>query len=359
MATEVNAGGGTAGTQAKVAVAGKAPARLRRRGSGIVIDFHTHIIVPEVCDMVVRYRREDAPEVLLVEGYLKNSAAQRRRHPRATSDELQARLQDMDELGIDMQLVFCHVAQYCYWADSETGTRLARLQNDQLAEFVQRKPDRLIGMGTVPLQDTQAAVIELRRMAGELGFRAVAVSSHANGVELGSPRLQPFWAEVEKLGIAAFIHPAGMDHPRFKKFLMWNGVGQPVEEGLAMSSLIYEGTLDRFPNLKVGIAHGGGMLPFYAGRVDRNFRARPELTPNNQCCPSDYMQRFFYDTVVYNRDMLEFLVRKVGAERIVLGGDYPVGEDNPVVFVQQAKISAAAKRAILGENAARLLGISI
>ena len=242
-----------AATGAKSTLGRKAPALLRRRSGPLVIDFHTHIIVPEVCDIVVRERPADAPEVQLVAGYLKNAAAHRRRHPRSTSDELQARLQDMDELGIDMQLVFCHVAQYCYWTDAERGAQLARLQNDRLAEFVQRKPERLIGMGTVPLQDPQAAVRELRRMTGELGFRAVAVSSHAHGVELGSERLQPFWAEVEKLGIAAFIHPAGMDHPRFKKFLMWNGVGQPVEEGLAMSSLIYEGTLDRFPKLKIEI----------------------------------------------------------------------------------------------------------
>ena len=336
----------------------KGPAVVKRRSRSPVIDFHTHIIVKEVCDLVKRERPPEAPESQLVDGFLRNSAAHRRRHPRATGDALQARLQDMDELGIDMQVVFCHVAQYCYWADAERGVQLVRMQNERLAEFVQQKPDRLIGMGFVPLKDPRAAVLELRRMVNEMGFRAVALSSHIDGVELGDEKLWPFWAEVERLGIPAFIHPAGFANPRFRRFLMWNGVGQPIEEAIAMSSLIYEGTLQRFPKLKVGIAHGGGFLPYYAGRVDRNFRAQPDKTPNNDRCPSEYMPRFFYDSCVYDLDMLEFLARKVGTDRIVLGGDYPVGEDDPVSFVKRAKISSAAKNAIRGENAAKLLGLA-
>jgi aminocarboxymuconate-semialdehyde decarboxylase len=332
------------------------PAIVRRRSTDIVVDFHTHIFDHEVCQFVKNIRPPNATEPQLVDGYLVNSAAHRRRHPRDTSDELQARLQDMDEFGIDVQVIFNHVAQYCYWADAETGERLARLQNNRLAEFVARQPDRFVGMGTVPLQDIAAAVRELRRMVSELGFKAVALSSHAEGVELGDERLWPFWSAVQELGIAAFIHPSGHNDPRFEKHLMWNGVGQPIEEAIAMSSLIYEGTLDRYPNLKIGIAHGGGFLPYYAGRVDRNFRARPDATPNIHATPSEYMPRFFYDTVVYNVDQLEFLVHKVGAERIVMGGDYPVGQDDIVGFVKGANIGQGEKRMILGENAARLLG---
>jgi aminocarboxymuconate-semialdehyde decarboxylase len=325
--------------------------------SSPVIDFHTHIFDREVCDYVKANRPASATESQLVDGYVVNAAAHRRRHPRPGMDDVAARLKDMDECGIDIQVIFNHVAQYCYWADGATGERLARLQNDRLAEFVARKPERFIGMGTVPLQDAETAVREVRRAATELGFKAVAVSSHAEGVELGDERLWPFWAEVEKLGIAAFIHPSGHNHPRFQKFLMWNGVGQPIEEAIAMSSLIYEGTLDRYPKLKFGIAHGGGFLPFYAGRVDRNFRARPDATPGIKKTPSEYMPRFFYDTVVYNVDQLEFLAHKVGPERIVMGGDYPVGEDDAVDFVKRAKLPQDAKRMILGENAARLLGL--
>lgn len=334
-----------------------APSTTRRQGSSPVIDFHTHIFVPEVCDYVKQHRPPEATEYQLVDNYRRGEAAQRKRHPRPTEDEVEARLMDMDEFGIDIQVVICHVAQYCYWATPAEGLRLTRLGNDRLAEFVQAKPDRFVGMGMLPLQDPQAAVIELERIARDLGFRAVAVNTHVDGVELGEQRLWPVWAKAEQLGIPVYIHPSGFSHPRFTKHLMWNGVGQPIEEAIAMSSLIYEGVLDRFPKLKLVIAHGGGFLPYYAGRIDRNFRNRPHETPNINKEPSEYMRQFFYDTVIYNVDMLEFLTHKVGASQILLGGDYPVGEDNPVAFVNKANISAEAKRMILGENAAKLLGL--
>jgi aminocarboxymuconate-semialdehyde decarboxylase len=336
----------------------KAPALLRWLSGPPVIDFHTHIIVPEVCDFVKKNRPPEATEYQLVDNFIRGATAHRKRHPRPTSDEVEARLMDMDESGIDMQAIFCHVAQYCYWAAPEDGRRMTQIGNDRLAEFVQRRPDRFIGIGMVPLQDPQAAISELQRMVSELGFRAVAVNTHVDGVELGEERLWPFWAKAERLGISVFIHPSGFKHPRFQKHQMWNGVGQPIEEAIAMSSLIYEGVLDRFPKLKLGIAHGGGFLPYYAGRVDRNFRIRPHETPNINKKPSEYMRRFFYDTVVYNVDMLEFLAHKVGPTQIVLGGDYPVGEDNPAAFVKRARLSSQAKRMILGENAAKLLGIA-
>lgn len=342
----------------RVPTAGKAPAALRRRSSSTpVIDFHTHIFVDEVCNFVKQKLPPEATEYQLVDNYKRGEAAQRKRHPRPTADEFQARLMDMDEFGIDIQVVFCHIAQYCYWATAEDGGRMARIGNDALAEFVGRKPERFIGMGMVPLQDVPAALQELDRMVNRLGLRAVAVNTHVDGVELGDERLLPFWAKAEQLGIPVFIHPSGFKHPRFTRHLMWNGVGQPIEEAIAMSNLIYEGVLDRFPGLKVGIAHGGGFLPYYAGRVDRNFRNRPHETPKISKEPSQYMKRFFFDTVVYNPDMLEFLAHKVGPERIVLGGDYPVGEDNPAAFVKNAKLSSQAKRMILGGNAARILGI--
>lgn len=338
----------------------RAPAVVRRRArSTPVIDFHSHIIVMEVCDYVKANRPPEATEYQLVDNYLRGAAAQRKRHPRPTADEIEARIMDLDEFGIDLQGIFCHVAQYCYWASPEEGARWCRLGNDRLAEYVARKPERFFGIGMVPLQDPQAAVTELERMVGELGFKAVAVNTHVDGVELGEQKNWSFWARAEQLGVPVFIHPSGFKHPRFEKHLMWNGVGQPIEEAIAMSSLMYEGVLDRFPRLKPGIAHGGGFLPYYAGRVDRNFRNRPQMTPNINQEPSRYMRRFFYDTVVYNPDMLEFLARKVGPERIVLGADYPVGEDNAVEFVRTAKLPPEAKRMILGENAARLIGMKV
>ena len=338
----------------------KAPATLRKRGSSARIDFHTHIMVQEVADFVTENRPPESPECKLVEGFTRGMNGYRGRHPRDTEDFVQARLADLDECGIDLQVVSGHIAQFIHWADVDVAVEMHRLGNDKLAEFVQTSPDRFIGMGMVPMQDIPAAVAELERMVGQLGFRAVLACTNVEGVEIGEQQLWPFWERAEALGVPVMIHPAGFSHPRFRKHLMWNGLGQPIEEAIAMSSLIYEGVLDRFPKLKLCIAHGGGFLPYYAGRVDRNFENRPHETPNIHKSPSEYMRQFFYDTAVYNIDMIEFLCEKVGAGQIVLGGDYPVGEDDPVEFIASSKkLSEEAKRMILGENAARLLGIAV
>ena len=334
-----------------------APAAVNRSSSTPVIDFHAHSMVQEVADFVTENRPADSPECKLVEGFTRGMNNFRKRHPRGTDDVVEARLGDMDECGIDLQVVSGHIAQFIHWADIETGVKMHQLGNNKLAEFVQLKPDRFIGMGMVPLQGTAAAVAELERSVKELGFKAVLVSTNVEGIELGEEVLWPFWEKVEELGVLAMIHPAGFRHPRFKKHLMWNGLGQPIEEAIAMSSLIYEGVMERFPKIKLCIAHGGGFLPYYAGRVDRNFENRPHETPNIHKKPSEYMRQFFYDTALYNVDMLEFLVKKVGASQIVLGADYPVGEDDPVAFVRGADISDRDKQMILGENMVRLLGL--
>ena len=193
------------------------------------------------------------------------------------------------------------------------------------------------------------------------GLRGVQIPSHAEGMELGDPQLRPFWARAEKLGAALFLHPAGITEKRYYPYHLWNSLGQPLEEAMAMCSLFYDGVLDAFPKLKICVAHGGGYLPYAAGRVDRNYVDKAHTRLNMSMSPSEYLRRrFWYDTSVYNLDMLEFLVRKVGASQIIMGSDYPSGEDDPVGFVRRARgLSAADKEAILGGNGARLLGLSI
>lgn len=326
-----------------------------RRSGPLVIDLHTHLRVPEVTELIAKHLPPEHPEYQLAAGFAEK--ADKHQQGRGA---LASRLADMDACGIDMQVVSGQVSQYCYWAEGETGPEIARFCNDRLADFVALKPDRFIGMGTVPMQSVSEAVKELKRMTDHLGFRAVMISTQIEGVDLGDERFLSFWAQAEILGLPVFIHPAGLKDPRFKKHRMWSGLGQPIEEAVAMAFLIYEGILDRFPGLKLCIAHGGGFLPYYAGRVDRNYRNRPEATKNIDREPSEYLNRFFYDTVVYNSDILEFLVRKVGSKQVILGSDYPVGESNPVAFVKGAgTLSDIAKRRICGENAARLLGIAV
>lgn len=336
----------------------KAAARIKRRSGPLVIDFHTHIMVTDIAEIVQKRRPAKSPEYQLIEGYRRGARHHRRKHPRPGMDRLQARYADMDKLGMDIHVVSGHVAQFCYWADGKLGLEVARTGNDRLAEMCAADPDRFIGLGMVPLQDVSRAVRELERMVTKLGLRGVQIGTFIDGLEIGDRKLERFWAKAAALDIPVFVHPAGFVHPRFAKHLLWNSLGQPIEEAVAISSLIYEGVMDRHPGLKVCVAHGGGFLPFYTGRADRNFYDKRDAYTIDKS-PTEYLKGFYYDTAFYNRDMLEFLVHKVGPSSIVMGADYPIGEDDPVAFVKKAKgLSARAQNMILGGNAAKLLNIS-
>ena len=328
-----------------------------------VIDFHSHVVVPEVMafakDHLVNRAISDDPRIPEAAKLAARKWAETNRRKIA---DFQERLRDMDETGVDMQVLTPSMVHQCTsWASPEDALRMERLSNDRLAEWVAIAPDRFVGLGGVPLQSAELAVRELARCMGELGFRGVQVPSTAGGMELGDAKLRPFWAAAQNLGATIYIHPSGETSPRYENWQLWNSVGQPLEEAMAMASLWYEGVLDAFPQLKLCVAHGGGYLPFYAGRVDRNFIEKPTSRVNMKKSPSDYLRgHFWYDTCLYNIDMLEYLAQKVGVERIVMGSDYPVGEADPVGFVRNARgLSAADKTAILGGNAAKLLGLSI
>ena len=168
-------------------------------------------------------------------------------------------------------------------------------------------------MGTVPLQDVNLAVKELRRCVLELDLRGVIIGSVVEGIELGDKKLWKFWKELQTLDVPCFIHPDGFTHPqRLGKYYMWNTIAQPLEEALAMSSFVYEGVMDAFPRLKILICHGGGYLPFYNGRADMGYIARPETRGKARHKPSDYFKRFFYDSVFYDdRMLMETRVRRL------------------------------------------------
>ena len=339
----------------------RAPAIAKRRGSSQpIIDIHTHIRIPKL----VPFMRENKPQPQ--PGMFKpwvppasaSAAMQQRQEEAIAAKHLdpKSRFPDLDRMGIDIQLISYNFPTDCYWMDGETGLQAARILNDTVAEFCAQAPDRYYPIGAVPMQDPPRAIAEMERVKRE-GFRAILISSVVRDKELGDPMLDPFWAAAEKLGMPIFVHPQGFSHPdRLAKYFEWNSVAQPLEEALAMQSLIYEGVMDRFPKLKLCIHHGGGYLVFYAGRADRAYLTRPEVSHLKRS-PSEYMRKFWYDTVIFNRDMLEFLARKVGVDKVMMGTDYPVfmGEDDPVGFVNGARLSREDKRKILSDNAAKLL----
>jgi aminocarboxymuconate-semialdehyde decarboxylase len=269
------------------------------------------------------------------------------------------RLKEMDQMGIDIQVISPSILQQCtYFADPQQALAMERMGNDRVAEAVAQHPDRLVGLGSVPLQDANLAAQELERCVRDLKLKGVIIGSLVNDIELGDARLRPFWAKAEALGATVFIHPAGSPDPRMQPHRLLITLGQPLEEAFCMLSLIYEGIMDAYPKLKILVAHGGGFVPFYAGRFDN--ACRNGNHPNLKGDISSYLPRFYYDTVIFNPDMLEYLATKVPTSRLMLATDYPFAEKKPVEYVRSArKISRKDQDAILGANAAKLMGIAI
>lgn len=336
----------------------KTPQKRRRAAKPVVIDFHAHIAVPEVLE-VTFWKSEFAKAIAKKTGKKRPKIG----IPKPALDrmsDMKMRFRDMDAMGIDIQVISPSILQQCtYWAEPKRALALEKESNDRVAEAVAQNPDRLVGIGSVPLQDVRASVKELDRAVNSLGLRGVIIGSHVNGMELGHKKLKPFWRKAEQLGAAIFIHPTGSTDPRMRSHYQLITVGQPLEEALAQGSLVYDGIMDEFPKLKISIAHGGGYLPFYTGRHD-HVQRMGHIGTGLTGSFSDYLKRFHYETVLFNPDMLDFLAQKVPTRNIMMGTDYPFGERNPVKFVRSAKsISRAAQDAILGRNAAKFLGISI
>lgn len=322
-----------------------------------VIDFHAHIVNPEVFELTQKNSLHSRI------GLGKQTSLGGNKHSENTMRsmlDMDVRLKDMDRMGIDLQVISPSLIHH----NTEPMPPLRALKivqrvNDSVAEAVAAHPDRLAGIGIVPLQDAKKSAKELERMVKNLDLRGVQISTFVRDEEIGSKSFHPFWRKAQQLDVPVFIHPAGNSDPRLKKFGMAFMVGQPYEEALAMSSLVYEGILDKFPGLKILVAHGGGYLPYYAGRQDNAQRAGRDGGKLKGDF-SSYIRRFYYDTVIFNPDMLDFLSTKVSTKNIVMGTDYPFGEKNPIGYVRKAKkISTAQQDAILGKNAARLLKLKI
>jgi aminocarboxymuconate-semialdehyde decarboxylase len=266
----------------------------------------------------------------------------------------QAVLEDMDARGIDRAVISgSSVLQGSSWADPQTDLELCRRCNPTAAEWEAKYPQRFIASTVLPLQDPVGSLQELHK-----GVRVINAGSSYNGVYLGDPAYHPFWEAVNQIGAAVWIHPEGVRDPWFQRYALWNSAGQSIEEAKVMASLIYEGVMHRFPGLKVVIAHGGGYFPHYMGRMDRNHANRPDTVKNTGGKkPSEFLRAFHYDTCVYDPAVLRVLLDRVGADRLVMGSDYPVGEKDPVGWIDGFGLSASDTEKIRGGNAVRLLGL--
>jgi aminocarboxymuconate-semialdehyde decarboxylase len=265
-------------------------------------------------------------------------------------------------MGIDIQAVSPAPNQTYYWTDAGLGAELARMVNERIAEIVAKWPERFVGLGTVPLQDPDLAVAELEYLVKKLNLRGVEINGNVNGMDLTDGRLglEKFFAKAQELDVIIFIHPTGYTQgERLLDHYFNNVIGNPLETTVAASHLIFDGVMERYPKLKVVLPHGGGFLAHYWERMNHGWKARPDCRTVIKKKPTTYLEKFYFDTIVFDPAMLENLVNRYGAEHVVLGTDYPfdMGMYDPVEFVARTRLSAVQKAKITGGNAARLLKI--
>lgn len=343
-------------------VPGGGPAAVTRRGP--TVDLHCH----RECRPVMETMHAEADRLgkvsLTIGSDLTREVNRRQMEAiRPQMESLDRRLEDMDRMGVDIQAVAPFPPQMYYWAAPDVAEGVFRTMNDEMAEFVATKPDRLMGMGNIPLQDTELALAELRYCVGELGFKGIQISTRVEDEELAVPRLEPFWDEVERLGVVVVIHSSGHDNKRrLDHHYLINVVGHPIEGAMAASHLIFGGVMERHPDLKIVLVHGGGYLPPYAARMDHAYHAREDVREGLPLPPSEYLRRFYLDTMVFAEDQLRFLVDTYGADHIVLGTDYPydMGESDPIGLISRTVGDDDETIAMIaGGNAARLLGLEV
>ncbi|MBI3637310.1 MAG: amidohydrolase [Candidatus Rokubacteria bacterium] len=356
--------GTTAGTLAGIAFVGcdllaarPARAQARRKETMVagkrvkVVDVHTHCAVPEAMALVGM--KLGGPSLRPDLDVLTTAAE---------------RIASMDAQGIDVEAL--SINAFWYKTERDVAEKLIKIQNEKLAQACAAHSDRFVAYASVALQYPELAAQQLEDGVKKLGLRGAAIGGSVNAMEISDPKLDPFWAKVEQLGVPVFIHPQTSGAPselkeRFKgNGYLDNVIGNPLETTIALSHLIFEGTLDKFPGLKICAAHAGGFLPSYAGRSDHGCLTQPARCAGGaygpiKKKPTEYLKQMYYDTMVFTPEGLRHLAAEVGASQIVVGTDYPYPWTKTAVehVMGTPGLSDEQRVAILGGTAAKLLGI--
>lgn len=307
------------------------------------IDVHAHCLVPETLAMIgEKIDNHQFPDL----------------------DEVgPKRLRAMDIQGVDIEAL--SINPFWYRREKDLAVEICRIHNEKLAEMCATYPDRLVAFASLPLQHPEIAVQQLEHAVKKLGLRGAAVGASCADDEFSDPKFHPVWAKAEELGVLIFIHPQST--PELKRRFKGNGwlantIGNPLDTTICLSHLIFDGTLDKFPKLKICSAHGGGYLPSYAPRSDHPCRVAPwNCNPDVKLKkkPTEYLKTMYYDTLVFTPEMLRHLAAEVGSSQLVIGTDHPIPwHEDPVTHIMETPGFTDEERiAMLGGTAARLLGI--
>ena len=329
----------------------------------MVIDIHTHILPKDLPDLEKKFgyggwirldHNSNGTSNMIKDG-------EQFRVVKCNCWDPVARLDDCQESGVSLQVISTIPVMFSYWAQPKHTYLLSRLLNDDIANVVQNNPKRFVGLGTIPMQDEKLAVKELERCIQDLRFPGIQIGSNINGKNLSSQKFFPIFEAAADLGSCIFVHPWNiMGKNQMEKYWLPWLVGMPAETSRAICSMIFSGIFEKLPNLRVAFAHGGGAFPATIGRIQHGYDSRPDLCAiDNNVDPTDYLGKFWIDSLVHDFDMLEFLLKKVGNKKIALGSDYPfpLGEKMPGLLIKNSNLSKTTKENLLYKNALDWLAI--
>jgi aminocarboxymuconate-semialdehyde decarboxylase len=327
----------------------------------LTIDTHAHYFPQSYLDLIARHGRRSGAMLQTDQAgrtFIQVGLLLRTGPVTSAFIDIGERLAEMDREGVRVHALSL-TQPMVYWADDALGVELSVAFNDAISRAHEAHPDRLLGFACLPLQNPTLAMEELERVSTLPGIRGIYMATAVRDRELSDRSFFPLYERIADLGLPIFLHPMMINNERLKQFYLINICGNPFDTAIAACHLIFGGVMDAFPTLEVTLPHGGGALPILRGRMDRGYAVRDECKTVPRP-PSEYLQRFHYDTITYDEGQLEELIRLVGVERIMMGTDYcfDIADREPVRFVTGIEsLSEGDKRKILGENAQRLLGI--
>ncbi|MDH4072966.1 MAG: amidohydrolase [Gammaproteobacteria bacterium] len=327
------------------------------------VDIHTHILPDNWPDLKARYGYGGFVQLehhgpgcarMLQDGKLF-------REIESNSWDPVVRMSDCNRCNVDVQVLSTVPVMFSYWAKPADTADLARILNDHIAGVVAAHPMRFIGLGTLPMQDAELAIAELRRCRDALGLAGVEIGTHVNGWNLDDARIFPVLEAAADLGMAVFVHPWQM-LGRERMGLYWLPwlVGMPSETALSICTMIFGGVFERLPNLRVAFAHGGGAFPGLIGRLEHGYHVRPDIVATaNEKNPREYVGRFFVDSLVHEPEMLRYMIGLFGSNRIALGSDYPfpLGEHRPGKMIEEMGLDEATLSDLLAGSALEWLAL--
>jgi aminocarboxymuconate-semialdehyde decarboxylase len=329
-----------------------------------VIDVHSHIIPTNVVEAITANPTvfsahiedgDDTKHVVHEQGFS---------YP--LFDEFtnpEEKLRAMDRKGLDVSVLSPPPTLFYYWADAQQGAKIARLINDGIAEFVTTNSDRFRAVATVPMQDTDAAIAELERVVSTYGFQAVEVGTSVEDTQLADTRYRPFLRRAAELGVLVLTHPYYVGAKRgLEDYYLTNLIGNPYDSTVMVANLMFSGTLDELPSLKLCVVHAGGFAPYQIGRFEHGYRVRPECRAKAQTSPIQLIRRLYFDTITFNPQALRYLIDLVGEDKVMLGTDAPfdMGDETPLTSIGSVPgLTDKEREAILSGTASELMNEQI